>query len=66
VQVEREEHCKRCSVTSPGVTGWKLPRTGWQSITVELRSIVCAVATTLCVTERDNQEAQEALASEAL
>jgi len=38
--VERGEHCERCKrgvpgVTSTGVTGSKLPKTGWRSITAE-------------------------------
>jgi len=67
--VEREEHCERCKggvpgVTSPGITDQKLPRTDWQSITVEGCGLLCVATTTLCVTERDNQEVQEILASE--
>jgi len=30
-------------VTSPGVTGWKIPRTGWESITVEGCGLLCAL-----------------------
>jgi len=54
MQVEREEHYYRCKggvpgVTSPGVTGWKLPRTGWQSVTVEGCGLcVCCCDYTLC------------------
>jgi len=46
--VERGEHCERCKicvpvVTSAGVTGWKLPRTGWRSITVEGCGLLCVL-----------------------
>jgi len=62
--VERGEHCERCKigvpvVTSAGVTGWTLPRTGWRSITVERCGLLCVGATILCATERDNQKVQE-------
>ena len=46
--VERGEHCERCKiglpvVTSAGVTGWKLPRTSWRSITVEGCGLLCVL-----------------------
>jgi len=67
--VDQEEHCERCKggvpgVTSPGVTDQKLPRTDRQSITTEGCGLLCVSDTTLCVTERDNQEVQETLGSE--
>ena len=30
-------------VTSPGVTGWKIPRTGWENITVEGCGLLCVL-----------------------
>jgi len=46
--VERGEHCERCKISVPvvisaGVTGWKLPRTGWRSITVEGCGLLCVL-----------------------
>ena len=49
-------------VTSPGVTGWKLPRTGWQSITVEGCGLcVCYYDYTLCDRERQPRNTGGAL-----
>lgn len=46
--VERGEHCERGVIcvpvmTSAGVTGWKLPRTGWRSITVDGCGLLCVL-----------------------
>ena len=46
--VERREHCERGVIrvpvmTSAGVTGWKLPRTGWRSITVDGCGLLCVL-----------------------
>ena len=58
--VERKEHCERCKivvpvVTSAGVTGWKLPRTGWQSITVEGCGLLCVCCCDYTLCDRQRQ-----------
>jgi len=56
--VEGGEHCQRCKrvvlgFSSDGVISWKLPRTRWQSITVEGCGLLCVLLRLHSVWQRD-------------
>jgi len=65
--VEWEKHCERCKGVYQAlpVVVWEAPK-DWltEHYCWGLRATVCVAASTLCVTERDNQEVQKTLASE--
>jgi len=64
MQVEREEHCERCTSLrcyQSWCDGLEAPKDRLaEHYCSGLQATVCAVATILFVSERDNQEGQEA------